>query len=270
MAIRSILLHLDAGAGSVSRLTLAHGLADRFGAEVTVLFGSGADAPPPAFAYSAAAALRGAEAFNEGNDLARASLQAVHGERRGSWCDVRGTLIQALVAEAAYADLLILGARPSADDSGATLPGLVEAAIMQGGTPALVVPTPLHQESLGERVMIAWDGSIPAARAVRAALPLLHQAQRVDIVSWSAAPVHAPFSRLALADWLKRHGVESRTQQRAQSAHVGAALVATAKELASDLVVMGCYGHPPLRERVFGGATRSVLASLPVAVLMAH
>jgi len=132
------------------------------------------------------------------------------------------------------------------------------------------VPNPLHQESLGERVMIAWDGSIPAARAVRAALPLLRRAEGIDIVSWSAAPMHAPLSRLALADWLKRHGVDSRTQQRGPSAHVGAALVATAKELASDLIVMGCYGHPPLRERVFGGATRSVLASLPVPVLMAH
>ncbi len=92
----------------------------------------------------------------------------------------------------------------------------------------------------------------------------------MDVVSWSAAPVRAPFSRLVLGEWLKRHDVESAMHQRGPVTHRGDALRTTAQELASDLIVMGCCGHARLRERVFGGATRSVLASLPLPVLMAH
>jgi nucleotide-binding universal stress UspA family protein len=270
MQIRSILVHLDPGLASVTRLTLAHGLAERFDAEITVLFGSGVAATPPAFAYSASAALHAAEESEDRNDLARTRLQAVHGERPGSWCEARGDLAQALIAEAAYSDLLILGAPTSANDAGSAPLGLVEAAILRGGTPTLVVPHPHYQQTLGQRVLIAWDGSIPAARAVRAALPFLRQAEQVDVVSWSAAPVLAPFSRLALGEWLKRHDVDSRMHQRGHAARLGDVLRTTAQELASDLIVMGCYGHARLRERVFGGATRSVLTSLPVPVLMAH
>lgn len=270
MQIRSILVHLDLGLASVTRLTLAHGLAQRLDAELTLLFGSGVETSTPAFAYSASAALQAAQESEGRNDLVRARLQAVHGDRPGTWCDARGDLAQALIAEAAYADLLVLGAPTSADDPVGTPIGLVEAVILRGGTPALVVPHPHFQQTVAERVLIAWDGSIPAARAVRAALPFLRRAERVDVVSWSAAPVLAPFSRTDLGEWLKRHDVESRMHQRGQVSHLSDVLRTTAQELTSDLIVMGCYGHARLRERVFGGATRSVLASLPVPVLMAH
>ena len=100
------------------------------------------EAASPAFAYSASAALHAAQESEASNDLARARLQAVHGERPGTWCDARGDLAQALIAEAAYADLLILGAPTGADDPAGTPLGLVESAILRGGTPALVVPHP--------------------------------------------------------------------------------------------------------------------------------
>ena len=182
----------------------------------------------------------------------------------------RADLAQPLNAEAAYTDLLILGAPTSVDDPVGTPLGLVEAAILRGGTPALVVPHPHFQHTVAERVVIAWDGSTPAARAIRAARPFLRRAARVDVVSWSAAPARAPFSRLVLGEGLKRHDVESAMQHRGPVTHLGDTLRPTAQELASDLIVMGCYGHARLRERVFGGATRSVLASLPLPVLMAH
>jgi len=69
---------------------------------------------------------------------------------------------------------------------------------------------------------------------------------------------------------LKRHYVDSLVYQHGHVARPGEAMVAAARGLASDLIVMGSYGHAPLRERMFGGATRSVLASLPAPVQMAH
>jgi len=103
------------------------------------------------------------------------------------------------------------------DDPVGTPLGLVEAAILRGGTPALVVPHPHFQHTVAERVLIAWDGSTPTARAIRAALPFLRRAARVDVVSWSAAPARAPFSRLVLGEGLKRHDVERRCNSAVRS-----------------------------------------------------
>jgi len=270
MDVRSILVHLDVTPASLERHALAHALAARFGAEVTVLFGV-AEAAPPTFAYSAAAAWRAAEEMSEGPfDIARARLHAAHSERGGIWCDVGRDLVAALVAEAAYSDLLIVGPPAHSHDAGTAPSGFVELSILQSGTPTLVVPHPHAQETLGDRVLIAWDGSVPAARAVRSALPFLRSASQVHIASWSRQPVLAPCSRLDLAEWLHRHDVPVTHHAHDSTAHVGGAICALARELQADLIVMGCYGHGLLRERLFGGATRSVLASLPAPVLTSH
>jgi nucleotide-binding universal stress UspA family protein len=272
MTIRSILLHLDASPASIGRLTLAHDLADRCDAEVTVLFGVRGDTTQPAFAYSAAAALRAAEECEGPTEIERARLYAAHRQRRseGAWFDVSGDLAHGLVAEAAYADLLVLGSPAHVYETGGVPAGLVEATILRSGTPALVVPSVHRQETLAERVLIAWDGSAPAARAVRAALPLLRADARVDIATWSPRPVVAPCSHRGLQAWLRQHGINAQTHERPHTPAVGDALSALAVSLHADLVVMGCYGHGVLRERIFGGATRSVLAALPAPVLMAH
>ena len=270
MDIRSILVHLDVTPASIERHALAHALADRFDAKMTVLFGL-AEAAHPTFVYSAAAALRTVEEMSEGPfEIARARLHAAQVERGGAWCDVGHDLIHALVAEAAYADLVIVGPPTRSHDAGSAPPGFVELSILQSGTPTLVVPHPHCQETLGDRVLIAWDGSVPAARAVRSALPFLRSASQVHVASWSRQPALAPCSRLGLAEWLQRHDVAATRHLRDSTANVGGAICALARELQADLIVMGCYGHAPLRERLFGGATRSVLASLPAPVLTSH
>lgn len=271
MNIRSILVHLDVTPESVERQAFAHGLADQFDARVTALFGLAEEAQP-AFAHSAAAAMRAAEAFEGPHDIARARLHAGHLQRGrdGIWCDVGRDLVSALVAEAAYADLLVLGRPARLDDTGSAPSGLVESSILRSGTPALVVPHPHRQDTVGARILIAWDGSVQAARAVRSALPFLCNAGQVDIASWSRPPARAPFSRVGVTEWLQRHGIRSQQHLHDTTTHVGDALRVLARELQSDLIVMGCYGHGPWRERMFGGATRSVLMAPPTPVLMAH
>ena len=270
MDIRSILVHLDVTPASLERHALAHELADRFDAEVTVLFGV-AEVAQPAFAYSAAAALRAAEELSDGPfEIARAHLRAAQRERGGAWCDVGRDLVRSLAAEAAYADLLIVGPPARSNDGRTAPPGFVELSILQSGTPTLVMPHPHCQETLGDRVLIAWDGSVPAARAVRSALPFVRRASQVHVASWSRQPALAPCSRLSLADWLHRHDVSVTQHAHDSTAHVGREICALAQAIQADLIVMGCYGHGLLHERLFGGATRSVLASLPAPVLTAH
>jgi len=269
--IRSILLHLDARPGSASRLAVAHALADRHGAELTALFGVRPDPAAESYAYSASAALQAAAeraAPSEGERDRLMALAAGHG-RECLWCDVVGdTIVHAFVAEAAYADLLVVGA--PTDGDGGPPAGFVEAVVLQSAAPALVVPHPLRRETVGERAVVAWNGSVQAARALKAALPLLQRAAEVHVASWSAPTPAAPFSGLDVGRWLRRHGVDARLSAHPPVPHVENALRAEVDRLRGDLVVMGCYGHSRIREQVFGGVTRALLAELPAPVLMAH
>ncbi len=141
---------------------------------------------------------------------------------------------------------------------------------MEGGRPTLVIPHVLRTDAVGRRVLIAWNGSAQAARAVSGALPLLQAADEVHAVTWGRGPSIAPFSRLDIRQHLAGHGIAVTTHQRAPSAHVGEDLIAVAQALGSDLIVMGCYGHGRATERVLGGATRSILRKMTVPVLMVH
>jgi len=271
--IRSILLHLDARPGSASRLAVAHALADRHGAEVTALFGIRPDPAQASFAYSASAALHAAAERAVPSEGERERLKALAEAREPEcvWCDVVGdSIVHAFVAEAAYADLLVLGPPARPDDAGGPPPAFTESVILQSGVPTLVVPHPLRQDTVGERALIAWDGSAQAARALKAALPLLQRATEVHVASWARPAPAAPFSKLDLRAWLQRHGIAAQLHAHLPAADVGEALRSEAQQLGCDLVVMGCYGHSRIRERVFGGVTRGLLARLPAALLMAH
>ena len=174
-----------------------------------------------------------------------------------------------MVAEAIYADVMVLG-RQAEGEAGGPPAGFVEAVILQSGTPAVVLPHRHRKPAIGHRVLVAWDGSLQAARAVRSALPLLRLAERVSVVTWGGQLQAAPLSRLDLPTWLQRRGVAAHVQLRPPSARVVPELASMAEDDGADLVVMGCYGHSRLRERIFGGVTRAALAALPIAVWMAH
>jgi nucleotide-binding universal stress UspA family protein len=273
VAIRSILLHVDATPASIARLALAHALADRHDARVTALFGVRPHASRAAFAYSAGAALRVAEEEGVPHESERLRLRELLDEREPeyAWCEVSGDSVRhAFIAEAIYADLLVLGPPSGVDDDGAAPHGFVESVILQSGTPALVVPYPDRQETIGERVVVAWNGSVAAARAVKAALPLIAPGASVHVATFGPQPTAAPLSRLDLRAWLRRHDIDAELHASAPSAHVGNDLATLAGDLGADLLVMGCYGHSRIREQVFGGVTRALLARPPAPILMTH
>jgi len=268
--LRSILLHVDATAGSSERLALAHALADRHQASVTTLFGAQSETVEASFAHSAGAALAAAESRPEPHARERDLLQDRLRQRESMWCEAPGhAIVGAMVAEAIYADLLVLG-RQVEGEAGGPPAGFVESVILQSGTPAVVLPYPHRKLAIGNRMLVAWDGSLQAARAVRSALPLLRLAERVQVVTWGPQLHVAPVSRLDLPAWLRRQGIAAHVQLRPASAKLAQELAAMALDDDTDLVVMGCYGHSRFRERIFGGVTRASLVQLPVAVWMAH
>lgn len=272
-SLKSLLLHVDLAPSSVTRLLFALGLADRLGATLTILFGIGSANPEPRFGYSAGAYADVLDTRNTVRDEVRDRL-ARHLPADGppiAWVDLGGSDIAAgVIQEAAYADLLVLGASEIGMQGLAPPAGFVESVIMESGRPAIVVPGG-HGRSSGVRTaLVAWNGSAQAARAVTAALPLLRLAERVEVVGWSQAPLAGRFSGIDIERYLARHGVAANVVRRAPTANVGAEIAQVAARIDADLVVMGCFGHGRLRERVLGGATRSILHAMSVPTVMVH
>lgn len=172
-----------------------------------------------------------------------------------------------------YADLAVLG-QFDPDD---TVPGLMSdfpaSVMMQSAHPVLIVPFATRSVHPFSRVMVAWDAGMSASRAVTAALPLLQRATQVDVVVFNASGQDdrhgdAPGSDLAL--YLARHGVVVNVINRRTNMDIGNALLSLCADQGSDLLVMGGYGHTRFREILLGGATRTVLDSMTLPVLMAH
>ena len=144
-----------------------------------------------------------------------------------------------------------------------------DAAVFGTGRPTLVAgEKPLFD--MTNHVMIAWNGSLEASRAVFGAMPLLHLAGRVSIF---AAPQYdiEGVDPADLADSLSWHGIRAHPVVGPKDEHaIGSALVSAASEQQATLIVMGAYTHSRLRQSFLGGVTRHLLAHAPVPLLMSH
>lgn len=165
---------------------------------------------------------------------------------------------------------VVVAERPS--DEAPFAGDLAQALLMQSGRPVLFVPPNWNRGAGIGRVIVAWDGSATAARAVAAAMPLIETAQQVEIVSVTGAKEigqEAPGAELA--PMLARHGPKVSVVELPTSDEGEAKPILDHAELTrADLIVMGGYFHSRLRQVVFGGVTRSILRTANVPVLMAH
>jgi nucleotide-binding universal stress UspA family protein len=149
-----------------------------------------------------------------------------------------------------------------------------ERLAMDSGRPVLMVPLAGPAAAVADVVLVAWNGSKEAARAVFDAMPLLLAAKRVVVLG--IAQVRAQGDALPLPDTaigatLARHGcnVTVKTVSAVENS-VGAEILAQVQAEGAGLLVMGAYGHTRLRELVFGGATRHITRHLNVPTLLAH
>lgn len=167
-------------------------------------------------------------------------------------------------------DLVVIG-QDDPDRPEPMREAMIETALFEGTAPLLVVPY-ISRGRLGfDRVMIGWDGSRTAARAVQAALPLLALAGKISVVMIEKAGSNPGQPGAELATWLARHGLDVElTQVEAPDISVADALLDHAADKSFDLLVMGGYGHSRVREFLLGGATRGILATMTIPVLMAH
>ena len=179
-----------------------------------------------------------------------------------------------LVQRAHCSDLTVLTQADPGAPGHRAVQALVEQVVLHSARPTLILPHAGRADRIGRNVMVAWDDSREASRALADALPLLRRAARVQVVAWHEArpPDGEPLSaRLAAVQrWLMRHGVSADLRVEAADTGIADAIAAHAAGLGADMIVMGAYGHARWAERVLGGATRGLLASMPVPVLMSH
>jgi len=162
---------------------------------------------------------------------------------------------------------------PQPEGEGVWEQELIEAVLFDSGRPALVVPYIHRGEAQIERVLVAWDGSKEAARAVHDALPLLRWAKAVEVLTIHTEKRRADalIPGADLATHLARHGLRvSAKDLDGVGISVTEALLSHAADTAVDLVVMGGYAHSRLRRLVFGSATSGILSAMTSPVLMAH
>lgn len=183
---------------------------------------------------------------------------------------------QLFVRQACLADLTVLARQAIDSPRSASAPArFAERVLLASGRPALVLPaTPENttpDAANARTIVIGWDGSAHAARAMHTALPWLRRAQAVHTLEAPELFAAPPDGALDVARYLLLHGVAvTRHCKRAPSEDAGAALLALVDQVGADLLVMGCFGRSRAAEWLFGGASRSVLGSARVALWMAH
>lgn len=177
-----------------------------------------------------------------------------------------------LIELAKSVDMTIMGQRASRTDGAARF--RPDDVVMAAGRPVLVIPYAGTFETVPKRILIAWDGTREANRAVNDALPLIADAESVTEMFAGAneRELEAHWPGLErIAGHLQRHGANATTEATLRRGlSVSDILLSRAADLAADLIVMGGYHHSQLREALIGGVSRELLDHMTVPVLMSH
>jgi nucleotide-binding universal stress UspA family protein len=279
MMIKDILVHLDGSAEDEVRLAHGEAVASAQGAHLTGIFTN----PLPELLITtpmdggAATAQVLAEieqqARLEGDTVNRRLSERL--ARLGVSNELRrveatpGGLSAAVASQARCADLFV-ATRPYREAGAPLWDELIEAVLFGSGRGLLLVPPERPPQGRPvASVLVAWNQSREAARAVREALSFIEKATRTVILLVDPEPDDA--IEPGIAKHLLRHGAAAEIANVEGRGHrVGEVILDEAGRVSADLVVMGGYGHARLRERVFGGATLEMLTASEYPILMAH
>lgn len=280
MSYASLLTFVDGSPASLERAQIAARIAETFDARLTGVFSRPAlpvsawDEPvywgmppviPPAVPPEILAEHeRRTDAQAEAARLSFESAAAAAG-CRSDWIVVPADDGAEALALMRRTDLVVLP-RDRLPTVGPTGTSAVDLALGAGG-PALILPE--GAEAPAGRVLVAWNGSREAARAVRDSWPFLARAEAVHVVVVGSGGSDDPDSHLQR--YFEEHGCTAQlVVERESDAPVEDVLLRQAQVLGADLVVLGLYGHSRMRETILGGVSRGLLHSCPVAMLVSH
>ncbi len=293
-AFRDIVVVLDDSTASETRLDLAIAIARQHDAHLTgfsaldMLVSTRTDVK--SLAYSEVETLPASQMLNWGAGSLAASSDiyqraAERAERieagfhirlrssavRGAWLMADDNVSEALVKQARHADLTILGQIDPNHPPPPRGRQLLTDVLMTSGRPILVVPYIGRFETAGTRVLVGWNDSREAARAMSDAMLMLEKAASVTILEATRKVATDGGAGAGIARHLERHGISVRST-RTVMADISTedALLSYAADMSADLLVVGGYGHSRLRELILGGVTRGLLQHMTLPVLMSH
>jgi nucleotide-binding universal stress UspA family protein len=279
MKLCDILVHVDASPRAQMRLDIAAALARQHGAHLTALQVIDVAVPVMAMADGGGGGAVIAELMEQMRQSALASGQKLKAAFEvalaregimGEWRQVEGTSPEIVALHGRYADFLVMGQDDPESDSA----GLLEAVLFDSGRPVLAIPFAGKFNSIGKRVLVGWNASREATRALHDALPLITKADSATM--FLANPKrgldgHGEEPGADIARHLARHGVKVEVAKAmANDVSDSSLLLNHASDMGADLLVMGAYGHSRLREFILGGVTRSLLREMTIPVLLSH
>lgn len=280
MSLKNILVHVDDKPACAKRVDAAIALAQKFEAHLAAVMPVAEPHVPPALGvHIPADVLTEQRKDNEAKAVQVLEQVRAKGDQAGVTIEVRHEWVilddfaAAFARQARHYDLAIVGqVDPDVGDVDGEL--ILEAAFMQSGRPALIIPYIGARNLPPKRALVAWDGSREAARAVNDALPLLATTEKVTILVVDPGSLKGKVGDQPGADLavhLARHGLDAEVVTAASGGlGAGDVIIGQATDMGADLVVMGGYGHSRLRELVLGGATQSIVDHMPVPALLAH
>lgn len=278
MALKDILVHVNSSKHCGARLELAVWLAQTYGAHLTGLYtipefyvpAYVAAQLPPEIMKTQRAIFEGARAKAKAEFEARMAKAGIESE----WREADGDPAEMAALNAHYSDLVVVGQNDPDEEMPDAEFGVAERVLLDSGRPTLIVPYAGSFKKVGERVLVAWNASAPASRAVADALPLMAKSKKVTVLAVN--PTHGPEGHgdvpgADISLHLARHDIKAEASHiYADDVNVGDMILSRAADEGVDLIVMGAYGHARVRELVLGGATRTILDHMTVPVLMSH
>ncbi|MGN6650766.1 universal stress protein [Trinickia sp.] len=279
MSYKSIFVHLDSSEAVHSRLELALSLAQQFDAYLTGFFT--VYRPEPGSFYVLAGSAEYYAEFEHRRLQQQGALERLFRAEMlrmkvaGEWRRSTEYANRCVPQAARLADLVIVGQYNREDPESFVAQQFVENLVLSAGRPVLVVPYAGQFHHIASHVVLAWDGSREATRALHDALPFFRHAKQVTVLTINALngePVSSRVPGSDIATVISRYGANVATQEieGVKDVSIGETILSRAADLEADLLVMGCYGHSRWRELVLGGATRSILKSMTLPVLMSH
>ncbi len=280
MAFKDLLVLVDHGRSCRARVDLAARLARELDAHLAGLY-VGAFLPLQLSVLSELPVdvrdMQERAAREEGEQaetVFREGVEAAGIAGKTEWLATDGEVGEVASLRARYADLAVIGQTdPDGPAPGASR-DLPERMLLGSGRPALIVPYTGRFDTVGRHVLVAWNASREATRAVNDALPLLERASRVTVLSVNPPESddgNAALTGADMARHLARHGVRAEASTvTTEDVRVDDMLLSQASDINADLLVMGAYGHSRLGELVLGGATRHILRQITVPVFMSH
>lgn len=276
MGYKTILVHIDPSKRCAVRVEVSIRLAQQHDAHLVALHAIAPFEPPGYVMAEMGTALVEAQKRAAADETALAGREfakqtTAAGFSNTEWRSAIDDPVEAMTLHARYADLVVVGQTESAGGAGVDS-DFPARLVLASGRPVLIVPSAGRFTTIGKRILVSWNASREATRAVTDAIPMLRLADSVHVMAVN--PKHGEHGSVPGADiglYLARHGVrvEVKTDHGAEI-DVGNELLSRAADLDADLIVMGGYGHSRLQEWVLGGATRTVLESMTAPILMSH